>query len=51
MKFSVWNNNWWDVYDFTKSREGQPPNHSYRKFSSEELRLAEYMEDLNQAKC
>ena len=33
--YSVWNNNWWDVYDFTKSTEGL--NYRVKRLSEKDL--------------
>lgn len=51
MKFSVWNNNWWDIYDFTKKGKGLASNYKYRSFSPTELGKADFLVDLEIGGC
>jgi hypothetical protein len=37
MRFSVWNNNWWDIYDFTKNKDKQKSNYRFAKMDEEKL--------------
>lgn len=41
MGSSVWNNNWWDIYDFTKLSEGQ--NYRIKKLTENDLRKKKFL--------